>query len=1247
MKWTKNQLEAIETKNRNILVAAAAGSGKTAVLVERIIQKIIKDKVDIDKLLVVTFTNAAASEIRERILDAINKKLEEEPNNEDLQKQIILLNKSNISTIHSFCLSVIKNNFFEIGISPDFRIGDSSELELLKLEVIDDLFEELYEENNEDFIKLTEIYTGYRGDEKLKEIILKIYNFIQSSPFPEEWLKDNVNKFNLEDKLDIDFSKTEWGNIILNYIKENIERNIAELRVVLNALDQDEDLKKYYDTVLLDIDEYERGLKALASWDLAYNILPTLDFKRWPTDKKIESDIKENSKIIRSNINTGYKDLIKKLIVTDSKNANKDINEMHNILIYLQEVILKFMEILKNKKQSKNIIDFNDIEHYALQILVKKDKETGKYIPTEAANKYKEKFQEIAIDEYQDSNSVQECILSAISNGQNMFMVGDVKQSIYRFRQARPELFLEKYNTFKLQEDINENDLNQKIQLFNNFRSRELVLEFANLVFKNIMSKQVGNIDYTKDEYLNFTASFETPESEVDYAGKMILEIIDTKDIEVEEDEDINEYEEEETEDSISNIVEDIQENLEKIEIEARYVAFRIKEIIDSRYNVWDKELKKYRPVTYKDFVILLRSTSSVAPIFEKEIFKLNIPVFSDNSQKYLESIEIETVLNLLKIIDNPMQDIPLVSVLRSYIGDFDDNELLEIRLGNIKTTFYESMKEFKNDGKPELENKVINFLNKLQNWQDVVRYIPLDEFIWKLYMDTGYYNYVSMMNDGALKVANLKMLFERAKQYEKASFKGLYNFIKFIDKLKKNEGELENAKLIGENDNVVRIMSIHKSKGLEFPIVFLSGTGKKFNLKDLNDNILLHQDLGIGPKYINYDRKIEYSTLAKEALKIRLKDDSLSEEMRILYVALTRPKERLIITGATKDAKKKLEEKKLLLEMSKGENINSLLLKKYTNFLDWLELAYLNDTENMNNSIDIVFLDLNKIVSKYKNFNTEIEESNSNIKEFLKTYKFNKDDYEKIEKLLLYKYKRERLTTIQSKISVTTLKELLKENMNNKENNDNIENQDFNSNLDKKEYFITNKFTLEKPKFMNTESKFTKAEIGSVTHLLFQKLDFRKDYTIESLEEEIENYIKQEIITKEQAEVIDIQKIYRFINSDFAKRIRNAKKIYTETPFYMNIDVKKIYKDIKDLDENILVQGIIDLYFEEADGKLVLVDYKTDNVKIGEEETLINRHREQLFLYKEALEAGTKKEVKEIYLYSTCLNRELLLSAE
>lgn len=1319
MNWTEKQLEAIETNNKNILVAAAAGSGKTAVLVERIIQKILKQNVDIDKLLVVTFTNAAASEIRQRVLEAIYKKLEDEPDNENLQKQIVLLNKSNISTIHSFCLNVIKNNFFEIGISPDFRIGDNSELELLKLEALDEVFEELYEENNQQFIKLTEIYTGYRGDERLKEIVLKIYNFIQSSPFPEEWLIENINKFNLSESLDGDFKDTEWGKIILEEIKENIDRNIVELKAVLADLQKDEELKKYYDVILLDIEVYEKALQSLTSWDLAYNNLTLPDFKRWPTDKKIESELKENAKVIRTNINTGYKDLIKKLVVTDSENANKDIFEMHHILVYLQETVLRFMQKFKSKKQSKNVIDFNDIEHYALQILVKKDMETGIYVPTEIAKSYRDKFQEIAIDEYQDSNSVQECILSAISNGHNMFMVGDVKQSIYRFRQARPELFLDKYNRFKLKEEFD--DINRKIQLFNNFRSRELVLKFANLVFTNIMNKKVGNIDYTREEYLNFTAKFEEPQNidNSSFAGKMSFEIIDTKDIisDIDEgtDEDYEDYEDDEDNDydieAKSRLIEDIQENLEKIELEARYVAFRIKEIIDSKYNVYDKELKAYRPATYRDFVILLRSTSTTAAIFEKEIFKLGMPAFSDGSQKYLESIEIETILNLLKVIDNPMQDIALVSVLRSYIGDFNDNELLEIRLNNIKSTFYESMITYKNNS--ILKDKIETFLNKLKNWQDIVKYMPLDEFIWKLYIDTGYYNYVSMMNDGTLKVANLKMLFERAKQYESASFKGLYNFIRFMDKLKKNEGELENAKLIGENDNVIRIMSIHKSKGLEFPIVFLSTTGKKFNLRDLNDNLLLHQDLGIGPKYVNYERKIEYNTLAREALKIKLKNDSLSEEMRVLYVALTRPKEKLIITGAIKDAEKKLEEKRVLLDATKSgnniegkltatqsgndieenfvaqlegnleeqlkessRNVNISLLKKYTSYLDWLELAYLNDKEKMDETIDFNILNIENIVDKYSAFNKEVQDNSNNIKVFLKNYKFDKDDYNKIEDLLSFKYKNQELTVIQSKMSVTALKELIEQSVEderieirkeNEEVNTEIktENEKLNkvqeqkevgkkeeqkAKIKKVEEQFERAFVLDKPKFMKDDvSKLTSAEIGTITHLVFQKIDFNKEYSLESLEKEIDKYVEKDIITKEQKEVINIEKIYKFVKSDFAERIRKAKSVQTEAPFYMNIDVADISKIAKEqeLKEKILVQGIIDLYFEEDDGKLVLLDYKTDYIEPEQEQLLVDRHKKQLLMYKKALEDATGKVVKEIYIYSTCLDKEINLYSE
>lgn len=1224
MKWTSDQLEAIESKGKNILVAAAAGSGKTAVLVERIIQKIIKQNIDIDKLLVVTFTNAAASEIRQRILEAIYSKLEEEPENENLQRQIILLNKSNISTIHSFCLSVIKNNFFEIGISPDFRIGDTSELELLKLETIDDVFEELYEASDSNFIKLTEIYTGYRGDENLKELVLKIYKFIQSSPFPREWLREQIVKFDLTSVLKNDFSTTVWGDIILKYIRENIQRNITELKVVLTKLNEDIELKKFYDVILLDIEQYEYALKSLETWDTAYKTLNNLEFKKWPADRKVQGELKDKSKGIRKEINDNYKKIVNKLMVSDSLQSNKDLLEMYNVLVYLEDVINKFMDRFIEKKQKKNIIDFNDIEHYALQILVKKEEKTGKYVPTNVANMYKNKFVEIAIDEYQDSNLVQEYILSTISNGHNMFMVGDVKQSIYRFRQARPELFLEKYNNFKLKNNMeNKEDINQKIQLFNNFRSRELVLEFANLVFKNIMSKNVGDLDYTDEEHLNFTGLFVEPlMNDINYSGKMSLEILDLKNMSGQDaNKQDNDYDDEN-----SIVMEELQENLEKIEIEARYVALRIKEIIESKYNVYDKELKSYRCSTYKDFVILLRSTANVAPIFEKEIENLNMPVFSDVSQKYLKSIEIETILNLLKIIDNPMQDIALVSVLRSFIGGFDDNELLEIRLNNVKSSFYESMNYFLQLENLQLENlkcKTINFLNKLKEWQQTVKYMSLDEFVWKIYIDTGYYNYVSMMNDGEIKTANLKMLFERAKQYESASFKGLYNFIKFIDKLKKTDGDMSNAKLIGEKDNVIRIMSIHKSKGLEFPIVFLSATGKKFNLRDLNDNILLHQDLGLGPKYINYERKIEYNTIAKEALKIKLKDDSLSEEMRVLYVALTRPKEKLIITGTDKDIFKKIEQKKILLEISESKDINSLLIKKYNTYLDWLELAYLNSSNIMDNCIDFKILDLNGILKEYNSLNDKIEINNCDLSDFLNTYDFNNNEYEKIEKLLRFEYQNQALTKIKSKFSVSEIKELLDRS-------------------NKKENGFEDKFLLEKPKFMEKELKLKKAEIGTIIHLIFQKINLRKNYTKESLEKEIDALVTRKIITKEERQVVDIESLHKFVLSDFANRIKNAKAIYKESPFYMNIDVGEIPNEVKNTEENVLVQGIIDLYFEEDDKKLVLVDYKTDYILNGEEEKLINKHKEQLMLYKRALENATNKEVKEVYLYSTCISKAI-----
>ena len=635
-KWTNEQLSAIAQKGTNILVAAAAGSGKTTVLVERIIRKIINDNVDIDKILVVTFTNAAASEMRERILTALYKQIDEDPLNQRLRKQIVLLNKASICTIDAFCLDIIRNNFFEIGASSNFRIADNTELELLKQEAIEETFEELYLENDNEFSKLIELYAGYKDDENLKNIILKIHNYIQSAPFPEDWLEKQIEKFNMNNIED--FSQTEWGKIILKNFRDEILNSIQILENSKQQLDMITELSKFSLVVADDINQLKFLEQNWNNWEKAYEIANNLKFKTWPTDKKIVSNLKEETKKARDNVKKRITKAVSQTFVYNTAEAIEDIKAMYPILKKIKDVTLKFIEKFSEKKSNKNIMDFSDIEHYALKILLKKD-ENGIYQKTEVAKKYEEKFNEIAIDEYQDSNLVQEYILTSISNEKNVFMVGDVKQSIYRFRQAKPELFLDKYQKYGLEP----NEYGQKIKLFKNFRSRENILDTTNLIFSDIMSAEFGEIEYDESEYLNLGATYEEPTENVEFAGKTELDIIDLK---KEENEDGEEIEEDNS-----------SELLEKTEIEAKFVANRIQELIKSKYQVYDRKTG-YRDITYKDIVILLRATSNTANVFEKELLNLNIPVFSDQAENYLESIEIRTITSLLKIIDNPYRDI-------------------------------------------------------------------------------------------------------------------------------------------------------------------------------------------------------------------------------------------------------------------------------------------------------------------------------------------------------------------------------------------------------------------------------------------------------------------------------------------------------------------------------------------------------------------------------------------------------------
>ncbi len=1133
------------------------GSGKTAVLVERVIRKIIDEKIDIDRLLIVTFTNAAASQMREKILQAIYEKLEKEPNNSHLQRQVVLMNKASISTIHAFCLEVIRNHFYEIGISPNFRMGDTSELELLRQETIDDLFEEKYEEKDKDFEKLIECYTSYRGDDDLKELVFRIDTFVQSMPFPEKWLTEAVGRFEIKSKEVNDFGKTTWGEILLESIKEKVYSYCMELDVLEKKL-LAEGLNIFAQTICEDtgiISEF----KNIKNWDDAHEKANNISFTKWPVDKKTVSNLKDEAKAKRTDIKESFVKNIELIKLYSSQEAIEDISFMQPILASLKNLVLEFEEKYKMAKKEKNIIDFHDIEHFALQILEK----------PEISREYQEKYIEIAIDEYQDSNLIQDYLLNTISRGNNVFMVGDVKQSIYKFRQARPKLFLDKYETYGT-----EADEGIKVLLFKNFRSRKEVIDLTNNVFEAIMSKKLGDIDYTEKEYLNLGAKYEPQEDET---KKTELHLIDTSIIEEEQD----------------------IETLEKTELEAKFVVKRIHELLNS-----NSQLK------FKDIVILLRAPNDVAETYEKECTLHGIPVYSDTSNVYLDSTEITTMLSLLKIIDNPNQDIPLVTVLRSPIFSFDDNELIQIKLNDRQGSFYSALKKAGENAEEPLKSKVNSFLENIKSYRKKQEYMPLHELIWYIYEETGYMSYISLTTNGSLKIANLKLLFERAKDYESASFKGLYNFVHYIERMKKGGQDFGSAKIIGENENVVRIMSIHKSKGLEFPVVFICGMGKNFNLRDLNEKVLLHQDIGFGPKYINYSRQIEYDTLAKEAIKEVSKREEISEEMRVLYVGLTRAKEKLILVGTSKEVEKELEEKQELLENFNEEKLPAELVGKYRTYLDWLELVYLKTKKEEKD-----------ILNLFVHSQAEIEniKQDENKEETKEKCEITEEEKNKLKEALQWKYPKKELSLIPSKSSVTDIKKISGEPK------------------------VLAECNLEIPEFMQGKKKLTGAQKGTIMHFILQKMDLKKNYTKQALQDFVNELVLKKLLTEQEADSINIGKIEKFLNSNLAQSLKDAAKIYKEKPFYLYMPAKEVFGG--ETEEKVVVQGIIDLYYIDKNGEIVLVDYKTDYVENGDETVLVEKYKAQIQTYKKAIEQATGKEVAKSYIYSLYLDREIAIN--
>lgn len=1256
-KWTDEQLLAIETRGKNLLVAAAAGSGKTAVLVERIIKIITDDNnpVDIDKLLVVTFTNAAASEMRERIGDAISKKLEEMPDSKMLQRQLALLNKSNITTIHSFCLDIIKNNFHLIDLDPGFRIGDETECTLIKQDVLIELFEDKYDKEDEDFLNLIEAYCTNRDDERLKEIVLKLYNFSMSGPWPSVWLREKAQEFNIN-SLD-ELEKASWYKVLKESLYLDLNNAKNGLDEAIKICEEDSDLAPYLLNLKPELNGIENAINSLnLNLEQIYKAIKDIEFAyRIKTVKKGLGDELDKKKVksLRDDVKKKINQIKGGVFSVSLDETLNGIKNMYPIIKSLTELVIEFSDRYVKKKMERVILDFNDLEHLCLKILTCND-ENGEVYASSVAQKFREKFEEVLVDEYQDSNNVQETIISMVSrkdlDNPNVFMVGDVKQSIYRFRQAKPELFLEKYNSYS-EED---NKKNRKIMLYKNFRSREEVIKGVNFIFKSLMSKTVGELDYTDKEALNLGASYDEINKDsvyfqdnefidldkIEVSGALELHILDkSSDFEDEKNE-INDEDDKEN---------DNEEDLSAVAIEARIIAKRIKELINPSdgkcFMVFDKNLNRYRKIMYKDIVILLRSTKNWADTIVEELSFGGIPVYADINTGYFQTIEIRTIMSLLHIIDNPMQDIYTIASMRSPIFAFTSEELADIRILNRDNYFYLNVKDIAEDVYDErinksLKDKCVYFIEKIGSWREKSLYMPIDEFLWYLYSDTSYYGYVGAMVNGIQRQANLRILFQRAKQYEQTSFKGLFNFINFINKLRKSSGDLGTAKILGENEDVVRIMSIHKSKGLEFPVVFLSGCGKQFNLRDINDSLLFHEELGIGADCIDIKKRIRYTTLQKYAIKKKFELETLSEEMRILYVALTRAKEKLIITGSSYNLQKDIDA--CYKAGVKGFNkvIPSELLKQKS-YLKWIMTALIKHKDG-----DILrqgkneFVEISDDLSSWKiNFHKKSDFGTENVedsieKKNISILSLNYSNFEvdeEIRKRLEFRYKYRDVCSVPSNISVSDIKKAEEEIFEPQAEN-----------------LFSEEKNRKKPRFIMEEKGLSKAEKGTAMHFVMQKLDLNKVNLLNEIKEQIKNMFEKGLITKDEEESINIFKIQKFFKSNLGQRLLKAykenKQVFRELPFITEIPVKRIEKDLIDKifnNEKLRLQGIIDCFFEEDDG-IVLLDYKTDYVENGKEKEILDKYRVQIDLYTETLERVIGKKVKERYLYLFGIDKEV-----
>lgn len=1176
--FTPEQKQVIELHDCNILVSAAAGSGKTAVLAERIVQMVCRKEnpVDIDRLLIVTFTNAAASEMRERISQAILAKLNEDGENEHLQRQAALLHNAQITTIDSFCLFVLKNNFEDIGLDPGFRVADEGELELLKQEVLGELLEEQFAEGSEEFYRCVEYFCPGGRESVLEEHLFHLYRYALSYPFPDEWLEQRKKDYHIDSAAGMEASP--WGQYLLAHLKRMVSALCKDLETV-KALCEEPDGPYMYGGIVEEEMEDMEKLAGLSSLSAFAQMLPAFTFGRLPSkkDDTVNPEKRERAKALREEVKDAVKKLSDGYFSLPFASVIRRSGECEGPLGMLVDLCLEFKRRLDFKKRDKKILDFSDMEHLALEILLEKQ-EDGSVCPSKTALEYRDYFKEVLIDEYQDSNLVQEYLLAAVSGEAsgdfNRFMVGDVKQSIYKFRLARPELFLEKYHTYSQKEGKL-----RRIDLHKNFRSRQEVIDTVNTIFSRIMTKDLGGIVY--DEAASLYPGAVYPEN-AGCESELLLFEKPPKESE-----------------------------WNARQVEALGIASRIRKL-RQEFLVTDKETGRLRPVMYRDIVVLLRTNSGWEDDFKEVFAREGIPAHVAGRTGYFATKEIQDILQFLRVLDNPLQDIPLFGVMKSLFGGFTDEEAARLKACGGEGDFflYDCMQSYVKEEQPEdtLCEKCRSFLGQLAKYRMSAAYMSISDLLRMLFEEYDYPVYVAALPAGGQRLANVEMLLVKAADFEKNSYHGLFHFVRYIEQLQKYNVDYGEAGTLDENADVVRIMSIHKSKGLEFPVAFVAGLSKKFNMQDTSQPLIVDVDMGIGIDYVNPDLRVKGKTLRKKVLATKIKLDNLAEELRVLYVALTRAKEKLIMTAAVDD----------LEQLPKQEEMTYTRLVGASCFLDYI-LPTFAPTEKIGIA-DMALADLQ----------TGLLEAGRLAKLTSRQMDVDKEKQTLLTERFAYRYPHKNLENLYTKTTVSELKKAAMEGTGEEP---------------AREMFPQEEITPYIPAFMREKETVSGTTRGSAVHRVMELLDFTKEYsTVNDINGEMAAFCKEGRLTKEYKDAVNPGKILRFLQTPLAGRMKEAAKagkLFKEQPFVYGIQADRLSSGEEKFpaEETVLIQGIVDVFFEEEDG-LVLLDYKTDVIKAPEE--LIRRYKVQLDYYEEALESITAKKVKEKILYSFYLGIEV-----